>query len=83
MRLEPARQPKAVASSLIGDNDAPDFMPGLDGFAVPAAQQPEHRIRVGVELFERVTFKRSKPGTVAAMSHFVWLISITATNVLS
>lgn len=38
-RLEPARQPKAVASSLIGDDDAPDFTPDLDGFAAPAAQQ--------------------------------------------
>lgn len=56
-RLEPARQPKAVASSLIGDNDAPDFAPGLDDFAAPAAQQPEHRIRVGIEFLERITFK--------------------------
>ncbi|WP_287307146.1 hypothetical protein [Mesorhizobium sp.] len=74
VRLEPARQPKAVASSLIGDNDAPDFAPGLDGFAAPAAQQPEHRIRVGIELLERVTFKArdrrsNEPLCLAHLNH--------------
>ncbi|ESZ67931.1 hypothetical protein X726_32690 [Mesorhizobium sp. L103C105A0] len=68
-RLEPARQPKAVASSLIGDNDAPDFAPGLDGFAAPAAQQLKHRKSGSASSFLRGL--RSKPGTVAAMSHFV------------
>lgn len=73
VRLQPARQSKAVASSLIGD-DAPDFAPGLDGFAAPAAQQPEHRIRVGIELLERITFKArdrrsNEPLCLAHLNH--------------
>jgi len=38
-------------------NHAPDFTRGLDGFAAPAAQQPEHGIRVGIELLDGDTFK--------------------------
>lgn len=64
------------ASSLIGDDYALDFTPGLDGFAAPVAQA-EHRIRFRIELLERLTLKA---GTVPAMSHFVWLSSITATS---
>jgi hypothetical protein len=54
--LQPARQPEAVASRLVGDGDALDRVPGLAGFVAPPMQQLQQRLRVG-ELLQRPAFE--------------------------
>jgi len=53
---QPAGEPKAVAASLIGDDDALDCTAGLIGFGAPPIQQLEQRPLVGIELLQRLTF---------------------------
>src|ERR1700730_4933020 len=48
--LKPAREPEAVAAGFVGDGDAGDGTPRLDGFTAPALQQAEQLFGVGVHL---------------------------------
>src|ERR1700737_1510956 len=72
MRLQPARQPEPVPPGLIGADNPSDHTPGLASFSRGAASASSF-----------FSGWRSTPGITAATSHFDWLISITATNVLS
>jgi hypothetical protein len=79
-RLQPGRQPEAIASRLVSDDDVLDLTPGLASFVAPTMQELPQRLFVGVKLLEGLAFN---PGTTAETSHFDWLISITAMIVLS
>src|SRR6185437_1007744 len=79
-RPQPAREPEPVAASLKGDDNTLDVAPSLAGFAAPTMQEFQQRFLLGIELLKGW---RSTPGTSAATSHFVRLISITAMIVLS
>ncbi|MCA0045871.1 hypothetical protein LB577_02695 [Mesorhizobium sp. B283B1A] len=57
VRPQPARQPEAVARSLIGDGDPLDRMPGPAGFVAPALQQLQQCWRVGTDLLQRLVSK--------------------------
>ena len=53
---QPAREPKAIPSGFIGDNDALYRMPGLLCLLAPAMQELQQRLLICVELFERLAF---------------------------
>ena len=52
---QPTRQPEAITSGLISDNDALDLAPGLTGFIAPTMQELQQRRLVGIEPLERLT----------------------------
>jgi hypothetical protein len=49
---QPTRQPEAITSGLISDNDALDLAPGLTGFIAPTMQELQQRRLVGIEPLE-------------------------------
>ena len=51
---QPTRQPEAITSGLISDNDALDLAPGLTGFIAPTMQELQQRRLVGIEPLERL-----------------------------
>jgi hypothetical protein len=77
---QPARQPKAIATGLIGDCDALDRAASFDSFLSPAIQKLQQPIPVGARLFKGC---RSIPGTIPPTSQLDWPISTTAINVAS
>src|SRR5215472_2041281 len=56
MGAQPARQPEAIAASLIGDGDPLDDVAGLIGFLPPTMQKLQQCILIGRELFQRLSF---------------------------
>jgi len=54
VRPQPARQPEAVASSVVGDNDALDRASAPHRLVPPALQQPQELRFVRIELLERL-----------------------------
>ena len=73
-RPQPARQPEAVASGLISDDDALDLAPGLARFVAPTMQDLQQRLLVGIELLERLAFnarnnRRDEPPRLAHLDH--------------
>src|SRR5215472_14749291 len=53
---QPARQPEAVAASLIGHSDPLDDLAGLIGFLLPTMQKLQQSMLIGRELFQRLAF---------------------------
>jgi hypothetical protein len=51
---EPAREPKAVATSLEGHGDARDLMSRPHRFIAPAIEQRKESILIGLQLLERL-----------------------------
>jgi len=51
---EPARQPKSVTSGFIGDNDALDFTPSLNGLMTPSVHEFQQLGFVRVQLLQRL-----------------------------
>ena len=73
-RPQPARQPEAVASGLISDDDAFDLVSGPAGFVAPTMQELQHRLLVGIELLERLAFdagynRGNEPLRLAHLDH--------------
>ena len=71
---QPARQPEAIASGLIRDNDALDLAPGLAGFVPPTMQELQQRRLIGSELLERLALDarnnpRNEPLRLAHLNH--------------
>src|SRR3954453_5943368 len=69
---QPARQPKAVASGLIGDDDALDLPTRLGRFVAPTLHKLQHLVLVGRKLLQRLALDawdqpRDKP---ARLAHF-------------
>src|SRR5215471_3443225 len=56
MGAQPARQPEAIAASLIGDGNPLDDVAGLIGFLPPTMQKLQQCILIGRELFQRLSF---------------------------
>ena len=52
---QPTRQPEAITSGPISDNDALDLAPGLTGFIAPSMQELQQRRLVGIEPLEGLT----------------------------
>jgi hypothetical protein len=72
--LQPARQPEAIASGLISDNNALDLPPGLAGFVPPTMQELQQRRLIGSEPFERLALDawnnpRNEPLRLAHLNH--------------
>ncbi|MER9052265.1 hypothetical protein NKH89_34640 [Mesorhizobium sp. M0923] len=55
--LQPARQPEAVASSLVGNRDPLNQLSRLLGFVAPAMQQLQQYLRIRIESLERSALK--------------------------
>ena len=53
---KPAREPEAVATSLIGNHDALDLTPGLAGFIAPTMQKLEQPFLLGIKLLQGMAF---------------------------
>jgi hypothetical protein len=51
---QPTRQPEAIASGLIGDDDALDLAPSLAGFVAPTIQKLQQCRLVGIKPLERL-----------------------------
>lgn len=71
---QPARQPEAIASGLIGDNDALDLAPGLAGFVAPTMQEFQQSRLVGIEPLERLALdagnnRCNEPLRLAHLNH--------------
>ena len=71
-RAQPARQPEPVASGLVADDNALDLATRYKSFSSASSSA-----------WSFLSGWRLTPGTIAATSHFDWLISITAMTVLS
>ena len=57
MCAQPARQPEAIATGLIGDGDPLDRAPSLGCFLAPAMQKLQQSVLVGRELLQRLAFE--------------------------
>jgi hypothetical protein len=55
-RLQPARQPEAIATGLISDHDALDLAASLAGFSAPTMQELEQPLLLGIELLKGLAF---------------------------
>jgi hypothetical protein len=71
---QPARQPEAIASRLIRDDDAFYRAFGSAGFAAPTVQEIEQCLWLSIELLERLAFDlgnncRHKPLRLAHLDH--------------
>jgi hypothetical protein len=82
---QPPRQPKAVPAGFVGHGDPIDprlredaARPGC--FVAPAIQQLQQGRLVRRKFLQRLAVD---PGTMPATSQLDWLISMTATSVLS
>ena len=78
-RLEPARQPEAVAAGFEGNRNPRDLFAGPDRLIAPAMQQAKQPFGIRLQLLARLTLNA---GSTPATSQLDWLISITATIVL-
>src|SRR5205809_3193048 len=56
VRPQPARQPEAVAASLISHDDAFDRAASLAGFSAPTMQELQQSLLLGIELLKRLAF---------------------------
>src|ERR1700737_4176442 len=78
-RLEPARQPEAVAAGFKGNRNPRDLLTGPDRLIAPAMQQAKQPFGIRLQLLARLTLNA---GENPATSQLDWLISITAMIVL-
>src|SRR5580704_11141351 len=78
-RLEPARQPEAVAAGFEGKRNPRDSAAGPDRLILPAVQHRKQPFRARVQLLARLTLN---PGSTPATSQLDWLSSTTAMIVL-
>src|SRR5215469_17347641 len=77
-RNEPARQPEAVAASLIGQRDPADRPASTHRLVSPPLDQSQQFCRIRFQLLQRLALNaRTAPLT----SHFALLISTTTTKV--
>src|ERR1700756_1446005 len=71
---QPARQPEAVASGFVSDDDALDRVPGSAGFVAPAMQDLEQHVLVDIELLKGLAFdarnkRRNEPARLAHLDY--------------
>ena len=71
---QPAREPKAVAASLKGDDDTLDVAPSLAGFVAPTLQEFQQRRLISTQPLERLAFdarndRRNEPARLAHLDH--------------
>ena len=78
-RLQPARQPEAVAAGFEGNRNPRDCVAGPDCLVAPAMQHGKQPFWARLQLLARLTFNAGKD---AANRQLDWLISTTATIVL-
>ena len=78
-RIQPTRQPEAIAAGFEGQCNPRDLFTGPDRFIAPAMQQAKKPFRTRFQLLLR----RSMPGSTPATSQLDWLSSTTAMIVLS
>src|SRR5258706_13673301 len=75
---EPARQPKAVAASFIGQSNPPDRPASTHRLVPPPLDQLQSAVASGSSFFNGW---RSTPGTTPLTSQLALLISTTTTKV--